>query len=98
MADLLGTKRADSSVAGFGGPADSRSEKGIRRGNDDQSEVNNIRYMKGLRSSGGHQHLNDDRDLDHPFERILVDTAVAPDPTAVSWIDPRLAPGETRAP
>ena len=31
-----------------------------------------------------------------PFERILVDTAVVPDPTAVNWINPRLAPGETR--
>ena len=25
-----------------------------------------------------YQHLNDHCDLDHPFERILVDTAVAP--------------------
>ena len=46
--------------------------------------------------SGGGQHLNDHWDLDHPFERILVDTAVAPDPAAVSWINPRLTPGETR--
>ena len=43
-----------------------------------------------------YQHLNDHWDLDHPFERILVDTAVAPDPAAVSWINPRLTPGETR--
>ena len=43
-----------------------------------------------------YQHLNDHWDLDHPFERILVDTAVAPDPTAVTWINPRLTPGETR--
>ena len=43
------------------------------------------------------QHLYHDHwDLDHPFERILVDTAVAPGPAAVSWINPRLAPGETR--
>ena len=27
-----------------------------------------------------YQHVVDHRDLDHPFERILVDTAVAPDP------------------
>ena len=27
-----------------------------------------------------YQHLNDHWDLDHPFERLLVDTAVAPDP------------------
>ncbi len=43
-----------------------------------------------------YQHLNDHWDLDHPFERLLVDTAVAPDPTAVSWINPRLEPGEVR--
>ncbi len=43
-----------------------------------------------------YQHLNDHWDLDHPFERILVDTAVAPDPAAVSWINPRIQPGEVR--
>ncbi len=43
-----------------------------------------------------YQHLNDHWDLDHPYERLLVDTAVTPDPTAVSWINPRLRPGEVR--
>ena len=43
-----------------------------------------------------YQHMNDHWDLDHPFERILVDTAVAPDPAAVSWINPRIRPGERR--
>ena len=43
-----------------------------------------------------YQHLNDHWDLDHPFERLLVDTAVAPDRGAVSWINPRLQPGEVR--
>ena len=43
-----------------------------------------------------YQHLNDSWDLDHPFERLLVDTAVRPDPSAVSWINPRLNPGEER--
>ena len=43
-----------------------------------------------------YQHLNDHWDLDHPFERLLVDTVVAPDPSAVSWINPRLQPGEER--
>ena len=43
-----------------------------------------------------YQHLNDHWDLDHPFERLLVDTAVAPDPSAVSWINPNLRPGEMR--
>ena len=43
-----------------------------------------------------YQHLNDHWNLDHPFERLLVDTAVAPDPGAVRWINPRLRPGERR--
>ena len=43
-----------------------------------------------------YQHLNDHWDLDHPFERLLVDTAVAPDPSAVSWINPRIQPGDVR--
>jgi len=43
-----------------------------------------------------YQHLNDHWDLDHPFERLLVDTPVRPNPRAVSWINPRLRPGEKR--
>ena len=43
-----------------------------------------------------YQHLIDHWDLDHPFERYLVDTVVAPDPAAVSWINPRLRAGEQR--
>ncbi len=43
-----------------------------------------------------YQHMNDHWDLDHPFERLLVDTAVRPDPSAVSWINPRLNAGEVR--
>ncbi len=43
-----------------------------------------------------YQHLNDHWDLDHPFERLLVDTAVTPTASAVSWINPRLRPGEVR--
>ncbi len=43
-----------------------------------------------------YQHLNDHWDLDHPFERLLVDTVVAPDPEAVAWRNPRLQPGEVR--
>jgi len=43
-----------------------------------------------------YQHLVDHWDLDHPFERILVDTAVAPDRSEVSWINPRIKPGERR--
>jgi alcohol dehydrogenase (cytochrome c) len=43
-----------------------------------------------------YQHLNDHWDLDHPFERLLVDTTVAPDASEVAWINPRLRPGERR--
>ena len=43
-----------------------------------------------------YQHLNDHWDLDHPYERMLVDTAVAPDADAVAWVNPRLRRGEVR--
>jgi alcohol dehydrogenase (cytochrome c) len=42
------------------------------------------------------QHVVDHWDLDHPFERLLVETALTPDPAAVKWISPRLRPGEVR--
>jgi alcohol dehydrogenase (cytochrome c) len=43
-----------------------------------------------------YQHVVDHWDLDHPFERILVDTAVAPDASEVAWINPKIAKGERR--
>lgn len=43
-----------------------------------------------------YQHLVDHWDLDHPFERLLVDTVVAPEADAVDWINPDIEPGETR--
>jgi len=44
-----------------------------------------------------YQHLpRDYRDLDHPFERMIVDTTVAPNPDEVPWINPTLKPGERR--
>jgi PQQ-dependent dehydrogenase (methanol/ethanol family) len=43
-----------------------------------------------------YQHIVDHWDLDHPFERLLVDTVVAPDENAVEWINPLLKPGERR--
>jgi len=43
-----------------------------------------------------YQHVVDHWDLDHPFERILVDTAVAPNARDVSWINPRIKAGEQR--
>jgi PQQ-dependent dehydrogenase (methanol/ethanol family) len=43
-----------------------------------------------------YQHMNDHWDLDHPFERLLVETEVSPDPDEVTWINPNLQPGERR--
>jgi alcohol dehydrogenase (cytochrome c) len=43
-----------------------------------------------------YQHVVDHWDLDHPFERLLVETALAPDPQSVEWINPGLTPGERR--
>jgi len=43
-----------------------------------------------------YQHLVDHWDFDHPFERLLVDTAVAPSAADVSWINPRIRAGERR--
>jgi PQQ-dependent dehydrogenase (methanol/ethanol family) len=43
-----------------------------------------------------YQHLVDHWDLDHPFERLLVDTAVTPDAKEVAWINPKIKPGERR--
>jgi alcohol dehydrogenase (cytochrome c) len=43
-----------------------------------------------------YQHVVDHWDLDHPFERLLVDTAVAPNANEVRWINPRIKPGEKR--
>jgi PQQ-dependent dehydrogenase (methanol/ethanol family) len=41
-----------------------------------------------------YQHLVDHWDLDHPFERLLVDTQVAPDPAQVDWISPDIDTGK----
>ena len=43
-----------------------------------------------------YQHVVDHWDLDHPFERLLVDTAVAPNPRDVTWINPKVKAGERR--
>jgi alcohol dehydrogenase (cytochrome c) len=41
-----------------------------------------------------YQHLVDHWDLDHTFERILLDTEVAPAKGSVAWINPSIKPGE----
>jgi len=43
-----------------------------------------------------YQHIVDHWDLDHPFERLLVETAISPDPKEVPWINPKVKPGERR--
>jgi alcohol dehydrogenase (cytochrome c) len=43
-----------------------------------------------------YQHVVDHWDLDHTFERILLDTTVAPAKDAVKWINPAIKPGEKR--
>jgi alcohol dehydrogenase (cytochrome c) len=43
-----------------------------------------------------YQHVVDHWDLDHPFERMLVDTAVAPNSRDVMWINPKVKNGERR--
>jgi alcohol dehydrogenase (cytochrome c) len=43
-----------------------------------------------------YQHVVDHWDLDHPFERLLLDTAVAPDAKEVAWINPNVKKGERR--
>jgi PQQ-dependent dehydrogenase (methanol/ethanol family) len=43
-----------------------------------------------------YQHVVDHWDLDHPFERLLVDTLVAPNAREVAWINPKIKPGERR--
>jgi PQQ-dependent dehydrogenase (methanol/ethanol family) len=43
-----------------------------------------------------YQHIVDHWDLDHPFERLLVDTQVAPSATDVRWINPKVRAGERR--
>lgn len=44
-----------------------------------------------------YQHLpRDDWDLDSPFERVLVETAIAPNADEVSYMSPNVTPGEER--
>ena len=52
--------------------------------------------MHARRRRGAEWPSGDDWDLDHPFERLLIDTAVAPNADAVAWINPRLEAGEVR--
>lgn len=42
-----------------------------------------------------YQHLVDHWDMDHTFERLLLDTVVAPDPDEVTWINPDIDRSKT---
>ena len=50
--------------------------------------------MSVLRTIRDGQHLSDHSNLDHLFQRLLVDTVVRPDPAAVSCFQP--APADRR--
>jgi len=42
-----------------------------------------------------YQHLpRDNWDFDHPFERMIMDIEVAPNPDEVPWINPNVVPGQ----
>ena len=44
-----------------------------------------------------YQHLpRDNWDLDHVFERFLIDTRIQPDPDSVPWINPEAPVGMVR--
>ncbi len=43
-----------------------------------------------------YQHIVDHWDLDHPFARMIVDTAIAPDASEVTWVNPKIKKGERR--
>lgn len=77
----------------------SPAPKFIFRGNDKQYLYHNSTLT--LNADTGeivwyYQHIVDHWDLDHTFERLLVDTEVSPDPATVTWINPGLKTGERR--
>jgi len=83
----------------FGTSVTSPAPKFILEGNDKQYLYHNPTLA--LDASSGeivwyYQHMVDHWDYDFPFERLLVDTAVAPDPDSVEWINPDITPGEER--
>jgi glucose dehydrogenase len=83
----------------FGTSVTSPAPKFLLAGNDKQYLYHNSTLA--LDADTGklkwyYQHIVDHWDLDHPFERILVDTAIAPDASQVSWMNPRIRRGERR--
>jgi alcohol dehydrogenase (cytochrome c) len=83
----------------FGTSVTSPAPKFMLAGNDKEYLYHNSTLALDVNTGRivwHYQHLVDHWDLDHPFERILVDTEVAPDAKEVSWINPRVKAGEKR--
>ena len=83
----------------FGTSVTSPAAKFLMGSNDDQYLYHNSTLALDVETGGivwYYQHIVDHWDLDHPFERLLIDTVVAPDPNAVRWINPGIESGEIR--
>jgi PQQ-dependent dehydrogenase (methanol/ethanol family) len=83
----------------FGTSVTSPTPKYLLGGNDKQHLYHNSTLALDVESGRirwHYQHVVDHWDLDHTFERLLVETAVAPNPQQVPWINPRLKKGEKR--
>jgi alcohol dehydrogenase (cytochrome c) len=83
----------------FGTSVTSPAPKFALAGNDKKYLYNNSTLALDVETGKivwYYQHVVDNWDLDHTFERYIVDTAIAPDPKAVAWINPKLRAGERR--
>src|SRR5207244_10829497 len=90
---------AESNVISTGSSVSIPEPKFILGGNDNQHLYHNSTLA--LNADTGkivwyYQHIVDHWDLDHPFERILVDTVVAPNPRSVQWMNPKVKTGARR--
>lgn len=79
----------------FGTSVTSPAPKYTMEGNDLQYLYHNS--TMALNADTGeivwfYQHMVDHWDYDFPFERLLVDTTVAPNPDSVEWINPDIDP------
>ena len=77
----------------------SPAPKFMLAGNDEQYLYHNSTLALDGESGGivwYFQHLVDHWDLDHAFERMLIDTVVSPDADSVPWISARLRPDQPR--
>lgn len=83
----------------FGTSVTSPAPKFLLRGNDKKYLYHNSTLA--LNADDGnivwyYQHLVDHWDLDHTFERLLVETKVAPDADSVAWINPAIKTDQKR--